>query len=108
MKLDAGFAATVPGGWGHLALLVACLAGGAAAGLLYFRLLGWGLRLLSANRPVAWVLLLALARFGLLAALLYAVARQGGALPLLTAALGVLGGRRLALRGTGRAEGPAA
>lgn len=73
------------------------LLAGALLGALYFWTMRWNVDLLIGRRSL-WSLVLPLLRFSALALLLAIVARSFSALPLLTATLGLLAARTVALR----------
>ena len=88
-------------GWpGVLALLFLSVVAGLAMGEVYFRSVRASARRLAEGGSPAWWLGLGALRLSLLALGLAAVA-QGGALPLLVAALGILIARGWILRRTG-------
>lgn len=82
---------------GVLLVLAVWVAAGLALGAAYFALLWWGVQGLADGRRSVLAMLVWAGRFVLLAGVLLLAGRQG-ALPLLAAAAGVLGGRALVLR----------
>ncbi|MCW0182745.1 ATP synthase subunit I [Zavarzinia sp.] len=76
---------------------LAGLAAGLAFGILYFRGLWWQVRRFEARRRPLVLIGVMIGRFALLGGGLV-LAALAGAVPLLTAALGVLGGRALVMR----------
>jgi hypothetical protein len=83
--------------------VVAYLAAGMAVGVLFFRGLLWNARLIVNGGNVATSIFLLIGRFLLMGGLLTLAALQGAA-PLFGAALSVLAGRFLVLRGVRDAE----
>jgi predicted phage tail protein len=81
-----------------LLFLTAYLAGGIAAGVLYFCCVWWNARQLAAGGRAVVTILLMLGRLTLLGGVL-TLASRAGAMPLLLMAPGVLLGRFLVMRG---------
>lgn len=77
--------------------LIGCLALGLAVGGVYFTAMWWSAELFAAGGRVPLAIALVAGRFALIVAVLVLVAR-GGALPLLTTALGIVIARMLAVR----------
>jgi F1F0 ATPase subunit 2 len=76
---------------------MAFFAAGILAGILYFKCLGWTVRLFAAGGGAAKAIVLMIGRIALLGGLL-ALASQRGALPLLMMALGVFIARFVIIR----------
>ena len=72
-------------------------AAGVAVGVIFFRALRWGARVLVEGGAVSTAFALTLGRFGLVGLLLYFAVRAGAA-PLLAAAVGIFIGRFLVMR----------
>jgi hypothetical protein len=83
---------------GPLALALFAAAG-VAVGVIFFRALRWGARVLVEGGAVSTALALTLGRFGLVGVLLYFAVRAG-AVPLLAASAGIFMGRFLVMRAT--------
>lgn len=79
------------------ALLAAYVVAGAGVGVIFFRALRWGARVLVEGGSVSTAFALTLGRFLLVGALLFVAAREGAA-PLLAASVGVFVGRFLVMR----------
>jgi len=72
-------------------------AAGVAVGVIFFRALLWGARVLVEGGAVSTAFALTLGRFGLVGLLLYFAVRAGAA-PLLAASVGIFIGRFLVMR----------
>ena len=72
-------------------------AAGVAVGVIFFRALRWGARVLVEGGAVSTAFALTLGRFGLVGLLLYFAVRAGAA-PLLVASVGIFIGRFLVMR----------
>jgi len=83
--------------------LVAYVAAGAGAGVVFFRSLWWNTRLIVDGGPISKTVALIVGRFLLIGALLTLAAFEGAA-PLLCTALGVFVGRFFVLRAIGNGE----
>ena len=85
-------------GTGPLALALFAAAG-VAVGVIFFRALRWGARVLVEGGAVSTAFALTLGRFGLVGLLLYFAIRAGAA-PLLAVSVGIFIGRFLVMRAT--------
>ena len=81
----------------NLSLLAIHLAAGAVVGVIFFRGLQWGARILVKGGAISTAFALTLGRFLLVGALLFVAAREGAG-PLLAASVGILVGRFLVMR----------
>jgi F1F0 ATPase subunit 2 len=81
----------------NLSLLPLHFFAGVVAGVVFFRALRWGARLLVEGGPVSTVFALTLGRFLLVGALLFLAARQGAG-PLMAASVGIFVGRFFVMR----------
>ncbi len=81
-----------------LALAVGWLAAGMVIGAVHFLSLRWNVRMLTAGRSLLPVVVVQLSRFAAMAAVLAVIALSFGAVPLLTATLGILVARTVIVR----------
>ncbi len=81
-----------------LMLAAAWLAAGMAIGGFFFLTLRWNVQMLATGRPLLPVISIQLVRFAAVAAMLAAIAIYFGALPLLSAAAGILAARMALVR----------